>query len=320
MMTRAGRVGPLVALGLVLALGLSGCGDEAETSDDGVVVVATTTILGDIASNVVGDAGTVSVVMPLGADPHDFRASSQQVATMQGADLVVSNGLDLEEGLLDVLASLEADGVTVFHAADAVDALEGGHGEDDHEGDEGHEGEEGHEHEGLDPHIWMDPTRMAAVVTALGAELDAAHPGLGFAERAEAYATELEALADEIDLQLASIANRHLVTNHDSLSYFADRFDFVVVATVIPGQSTQGEASSSDLATLVETIEDEGVTAIFADNTDTTALAEAVAAEIGSAVAVVELFTGSLGDDDSGASTYIDMMRTNASRIAEALG
>lgn len=119
---------------------------------------------------------------------------------------------------------------------------------------------------------------------------------------------------------MAGIENRHLVTNHSALTYFADRFGFVVVATVIPGLSTQGDASSADLAELVEIIEDEGVVAIFADNTDPSALAAAVAAEVGFEVTVVKLFTGSLGDAGSGAATYIEMMQTNARLIADALG
>lgn len=313
----------LLTAALALSLVVAACGDDTDAGGEGVVVAATTTILGDIASNVVGDAGVVEVIMPIGADPHDFQASSRQVATMEGADLVVANGLDLEEGLLDVLASLEADGVPIFHGADVVDTIEGGHDHDDHEGDEGHddhEGEEGPESEDLDPHIWMDPIRMAAVARALGVELESANPGLGFVERAEAYATDLEDLATEIDGQLAGIENRHLVTNHSALTYFADRFGFVVVATVIPGLSTQGDASSADLAELVEIIEDEGVVAIFADNTDPSALAAAVAAEVGFEVTVVKLFTGSLGDAGSGAATYIEMMQTNARLIADALG
>jgi zinc/manganese transport system substrate-binding protein len=112
---------------------------------------------------------------------------------------------------------------------------------------------------------------------------------------------------------------RILVTNHDSLGYFADRYGFEVVATVIPGGSTLGEPSSAELAELVALIGETGVPAIFAENVEPSTLAEAVAAEAGSGVAVVELYTDSLGEAGSGADTLIGMLLTNAERIAGAM-
>jgi zinc/manganese transport system substrate-binding protein len=115
------------------------------------------------------------------------------------------------------------------------------------------------------------------------------------------------------------VDRRVLVTNHDALGYFADRYGFEVVGTVIPGISTQAAADAADFAALATTVRDRGVPAIFAETTSSTALADALAAEVGRDVAVVTLYTGSLGPPDSGADTYVGMLETDAHRIADAL-
>ena len=139
--------------------------------------------------------------------------------------------------------------------------------------------------------------------------------------RAEAYAATLTELDAEIQDILAPIPheNRVLITNHDSLGYFADRYEFEVIGVVIPGGSTLADPSSAELAALVEEIVEEGVKVIFAETIDSTALAEAVAAEAGTDVAVVTLHTGSLGEPGTETDNIVGMLRSNALRIAEAL-
>jgi zinc/manganese transport system substrate-binding protein len=121
-------------------------------------------------------------------------------------------------------------------------------------------------------------------------------------------------------LDVVPAERRVLVTNHDALGYFADRYGFEVLGTVIPGGATLADPSSADLAELVATIQREEVPAIFAETIEPSVLAETVAAEVGDQVRVVELFTGSLGEEGSGAETLIDALIINARRIAEALG
>ena len=111
-----------------------------------------------------------------------------------------------------------------------------------------------------------------------------------------------------------------MVTNHEAFGYFADRYGFEIIGVVIPGGSTLAEPSSAELADLVEVMEQSGTGAIFAETTQPTTLAEAVAAELGGEVEVVELFTESLGGPGSGADTLQEMLVTNAGRISEALG
>ena len=291
---------------VALLLTMSAC-SGAKSGAEGLRIVATTTILGDVVTRVTGGRAVVDVLLPIGADPHEFRASSRQITELGRADLVVANGLGLEEGLDDVLSSLEADGTLVLRVADHLDPIPFGSGTGGGEPDD------------LDPHVWMDPGRMAIAARLISAELEILDPDGPWPANADAYIAALESLDVEIERTLAGVTSRVLVTNHDSLAYFADGYGFEVAGVVIPGGSTLAAPSSAELAELVSTIERLGVSAIFTESTESAVLVDAVAAEVGAAVAVVRLFVGSLGGPGSGAETYIDMMRTDAALIAEAL-
>lgn len=319
------------ALLLAASLAVAACGTGGTTDPDAgagpPLVVVTTTILGDVVANVAGDDATVEVLMPLGADPHEFEASAQQAALLRDADLVVANGLGLEEGLLDTLEAAEADGVRVFEIGPLLDPLPYAgpdvHDEDEEtaEGDDHEEGTD-HAHEnGLDAHVWMDPVRMARAVDLVAVELDQVAGG-DVLPRAAAYRAELEALHEEIESMIDTIppGDRTLVTNHFALGYYADRYGLEMLGTVIPAASTQAETSAAEFAGLVDLIRREGVPAIFASTTEPTALAESIAAEVGREVRVIELYTGSLGEDGSGAETYVGMMRVSTERIVAGLG
>lgn len=283
----------------VLIGAVAGCGGS-EAGDGRAEVVVTTTILGDVVRAVAGDAVAVDVVLPLGADPHDFAASARQAEAMASADLLVVNGGDFEHGLDDVIESAADGGTPVFTFLDHARPLEDG-----------------------DPHFWTDPTRMADAVDALVpelAELDGVD-GEALEARAAEYLEQLDALDAEVEALLADVPDerRVLVTNHEVLGYFADRYDLEVVGAVIPSLTTSAAPSASDVDELAELIRDEGVPAIFAETTQSTDLAEALAEAVGRDVAVVELFSESLGEEGSGAETYLGLVRTDASRIARAL-
>lgn len=298
-------------------IALASCSSSGSGQSEGVgtggpgggpLVVATTTILGDVVEHVVGGDGVVEVLVPTGVDPHDYQASSRQVAMLQDADLVVANGLGLEEGLEDVLETAAADGANVIELAPRLDPIPFAAEHDS--GDAS-----------TDPHVWMDPVRMADAALLVAVELGAIDESADWSGRAATYADELAAAHREIEATLGAIPpeRRKLVTNHDSLGYFADRYGFDVVGVVIPGGTTLAEPSSAELARLVADIERSGAPAIFAETTDSSVLAEAVAAEISRPVAVVELYTGSLGEPGSGAETLIGMLKLDAARIAAAL-
>ena len=331
---------------LLLVVGLTGVllaacgGDDASVGSDGSAdgerptVVVTTNILGDVVEQVAGEQVDVVTIMPVGADPHTFQASAQQAAQMRDADVLVVNGAGFEEGLLDVIDAAVDDGAMTFEAMSAVEPLEFGAAAHDHEdeehsdeehSDEEHSDEDGHEHqhEGDDPHFFTDPVRMWAVVDAMADFFAENVEGIdteALQASADDYVAELEALDADLTELVGEISEdrRILVTNHEVFGYFGDRYGFEIVGTVIPSGSTGDGASAGALAELAEVIEQEGVAAVFADTSSSNDLADTLAEEAGD-VEVVELFSESLGEPDSGGGTYIEMVRTNVQRIVDGL-
>lgn len=295
-----------------------GAGDDGST-DGSPVVLATTSIWADVTSNVACGELDVATLIPAGTDAHEFEPSVQQADELRDADLVVANGLGLEEGLLDSLAAAGDDGVRVLEVAPELDPIEGGHdhGHDEEHADDEHADEDLAEGE-LDPHVWMDPDRVAAAVPLIATALERldALPvdGDELQACAEECTAELEALSAEMDEQLSSLPDerRRLVTNHEALGYLDDRFDVEVIGTVIPSTSSLGEASVRDLDELAAEMQEQGVTRIFGEVTGSDDVADALAQRVGDDVEVVALFTESLGEDGSGANSYVEMMRSNA--------
>lgn len=299
--TRLGTVPVLAAIVLLGACGGAGgdgVTDEADTGET-PVVIATTSIWADIVSHVACDASaSVSSIIPAGIDAHAFEPSLQDRATLGKASLVLSNGLSLEEGLLDTLEAVASDGVTVIAASDSIDTI-------DH-----------------DPHVWQDPTRVASFVPVLEDALVRAGVDADQAASCTAgYLADLDALDVEVAALLADVepSRRVLVTNHDSLRYFADRYGLTVLGAVIPSASTLGETNPADLEVLATAIADHDVATIFAEEQHSRADVDALAQRVGD-VDVVTLFTDALGPPGSGADTYVGLIRTNAELIAAGIG
>lgn len=295
-----------VAAVAAAALALSGCGAAPATTGPSVVV--TTNILGDVVTELVGDQLEVMVLMPAGGDPHSFEISAQQAAHLRSADLLVSNGLGLEEGIAAHVRAAENDGVAHLSVGERADPLTY-----DYEGSAGLP----------DPHFWTDPDRMITVVDALEDDLRTI-PAIDIAElgeRADAYRAQLETLSADMDAAFAAIpaSARALITNHHVFGYLADRFDFEVIGAIIPSGTTLAAPSASDLASLAGAIRRTGVTAIFADSSQPDRLARVVAEETGLDIAVVPLYTESLSEPGGDADTYLRMMRTNTDRIVAGL-
>lgn len=262
-------------------------------------MVATTTILGDVAASIVGDHADVTVLMPVGADPHEYQPSSKQVSQMAKASLVVANGLGLEEGLAPALESVASDGANVLYVGGGAAC------EDD----------------SCDPHLWLDPVEMQIATEAIAAALSRVDNTVEWNRRSDVYRASLDGLiaSMEAEFDVVPAAQRLLVTNHDSLRYLADRFDFEIVGSVIPGGATLAEPSSSHLAELVGLMNRAGIGVIFSETTEASVLAEAVASGVDDHVEIVDLYVGSLGPPDSAAATYVGMMLENARLMASSL-
>ena len=206
------------------------------------------------------------------------------------------------------------------------------HDGDDHDEDEHHEGDEhdmdehdehaGHHHGEFDPHVWMDPTLVAGWAVEIAevlAEVDPAHAA-EYAGRSSELVAELDKLDEWIMAQVEGVPRhrRMIVTDHDVMAYFVQRYGFELLDSVVPSVSTVAEPSARHLAELRELIAEHAVPAIFVGTTVNPQVAEAIAADLG--IVVVPIYTGSLSEAGGPADTYDRFMRTNVERIVTALG
>lgn len=273
-------------------------------------VVATTSIVGDLVSNVGGDLIELTTLVPLGSDPHTFSPTPQDVASVADAHVVFANGLGLEEFLQPLIENAGGDAVVVPVSA-AVETIEFG----------GTEEEARHAHGSDDPHVWTTPANAVVMVQAIEealSTLDPAHAD-SYKASAEAYAAELNALDSWVMAQIQSIPaeNRKMVTDHDSFRYYADRYGLELIGAIIPSYSSNAEPSAQELAELQDAINQTEVNAVFVGTSVNPVLAERIAEDTG--VQLAPLYTGSLGEPGSGAETYVDYIRYDTQIIVDAL-
>ncbi|MFW6313518.1 MAG: metal ABC transporter substrate-binding protein [Spirochaetota bacterium] len=279
-----------------------------------LIIVGTTTILGDVLANVAGDDADVTVLMPVGQNPHSFEPTPSTLRTLERADIVFVNGFGLEEALLGELDEVARGYVVPVSAG--IEPLE--HDDDDHGHDHGHE-------EG-DSHVWMDPNNVMIWVENMMNVLASADPANAEAYRARgsAYLEELSELDREIRNRIESLTPEHrkLVLDHESLSYFADEYGLRTVGTIVPGTSDRAEPSAQDVARLVDVIREENVGAIFVGRTASRGLrrlADTIADEVGHEVAIVPTLSGSLADRGKPGDTYLGFVRYNVDQIMTGL-
>lgn len=304
-----------VVLGL-LAVGLAtaGCVGTVERpaepaageARDRIRVVATMSILGDLARDVGGDHVEVTTLVPIGGDPHLFEPPPSAAAAIEDADVVLANGLGLEPWF-DALSARAGDRVTAVAESAAHQAPRAG---DDAPGG------------ALDPHLWMVPPIVADhYVPAIRDALVAARPQAADDLRAAAdrLADRLAALDAELADELERIPpqRRRLVTSHDAYAAFGEHYGFEIVGSVF-GVSTEREPSAAEVAELIDRVRDAQVPTVFVETTIDPALIERVARDAG--VAVGEpLYGDSLGPPGSDAASYAGMLRTNVATLVAGL-
>ncbi len=284
-------------------------------------VVATTSIIGDVVAQVGGEAIHLTTLMGPGQDPHSYQPGARQLTAVANADVIFVNGWGLEEALLRNLESISDKAIFVPISANIQPLAFGADTHDEEKADE-----EGHLHEGADPHVWQAVPNVMQWVNNVQQTLSALDPAntAVYEQNATAYLAalaELEAYA-QVELGKIPAENRVLITNHDALAYFAHAYDFEILGTVIPGASTLAESSATSLAALVQLMTEHGICTVFAENTSSTTLATAVAAELdscGESIQVSQLYTDALGPAGSGADGYIGMFRANVDAIVAGL-
>jgi ABC-type Zn uptake system ZnuABC Zn-binding protein ZnuA len=281
------------------ALGLSACGDDdSGAGGQELIVVATTTQVGDLARNVGGRRVKVEQILSSGADPHDYEPRPSDAAALADAPLVFKSGGELDEWLDGLIDSAGSDSAVV----DLLASVEAKRADD--------------------PHWWQNPRNAVAAVAAIRDALSEADPEGReiYRANAAAYTEGLERLDEQIAacIERVPAAQRKIVTTHDALGYYADRYGIDVIGSVIPSLSTQAQPSAGDIDRLVRQIEDENVEAVFPESGISDRLEQALSREAGAEVGA-PLWADTLGEEGGPAGTYLGAMAANTEALVDGM-
>ena len=293
---------------IIITVLLTGCQPQKTDTDHLKKIVVTYSVLGSLVNELVGDRAEVIISVPNGQDPHEWQPSAKDIENINNASLVVCNGLGLENGLTKTLEAALKKGVPIFTAADYITVRHVGAEEGIPSGDPDQA------IGAADPHFWMDPISMQKVVAALATQLKTVL-NIDAETDSQKIQAELGALDKEIRQILSPIPenSRKLVTGHESLGYFAARYNFRLIGAIVPSISSQAGVSAADMAALKILIQKYQVKAIFTELGTSPAAAEAIGKETG--VKVVELSTHKLPPDNK----YETFLTDLAHDIVEAL-
>ena len=287
----------------LFALVFTGCSPASSSPTADSAILTSTTFLADIARNVTGDRTTVESLLPIGTDPHSYQPTPHDTAKIADSKLLIINGAKYEHFLETLLENAGGERKVIEASAGVSPRTDAGS-----------------EH-GVDPHMWLDPNNVILYVENIRKGLTDYDPegAAIYQSNADAYIAELKDLDAWIVEQVSQIPKerRLLVTNHEALGYFADRYGFTIAGTVIESFSSGASPSAGQMAGLIDQINSSGAPAIFLDAADNDMLAKQIADETGVRV-VTDLHLESL-TDSAPAGTYIDMMKYNVTLIVNAL-
>ena len=289
-----------LAIGFIVVGGM-----PASAQDDRVNAVVTIGMIADVIGNVGGSCVDVTAIMGPGVDPHLYEASASDVRRFQYADVIFYSGYSLEGQLGAVLERFGEQKPAIAVAPSSIDPSNLITVQDIY---------------GIDPHLWMDVSLWSRIAPTIAGTLGELKPDCAdqFDANAAAYGTQLSALHDWVGDAVASIPEQHraLVTAHDAFQYFGRAYGLTFLSP--QGLSTEAEVSAQDVARLIERIRDEDISAVFVENITDSRLLEQIANETGATIGGT-LYPGALSEEDGPAPTYLDMMRHNATTLAQAL-
>jgi zinc/manganese transport system substrate-binding protein len=292
----------VLLIAVALAGGVAACGSDEDANASGAPsVVASTTVVADLARNVAGDRADVTGILAANSDPHDYEPKPSDAEALTEADLVVVSGGDLDLWMGDLIDS-SGTNAPVVTLIDSVETIPGD--------------------EETDPHWWQDPGNAVRAVDTIRDQLIAVDPdgGDAYERNAREYAAEIERLDGQVAdcWDRVPIAERKLVTSHDALGYYARRYGLEVVGATLPALTTQAQPSAGETAQLVDVIRSEHVKAVFPEVGVSTELEHAVADETGAEIGG-ELYADALGPDGSAGATYLGAVAANTGALVDGL-
>lgn len=289
----------VLILSAVVVLGflfiLSGCSSKNDfevIESDKLKIVTTFTPLYSHAARIVGDRALLTNILPENVGPHDYSFTPSNVKIVSEADVIIQNGLDLENWLSSLIEQANAEGILVIDSSNNIDVISSGE-------------------LGKDPHIWLSPKQAILQVQNISSALITKDPLNEKIYRAntETYLAELELLDQKITSQIDAAKEKKFVAFHDSFSYFARDYglDQIAVIEEIPGE----QPSAKFIAELGQIIKDNNLKVIYSEKQFSNKLAERLAADLEIEVVPLDtLETGALS-----AETYLKAMEENLNTL-----
>ena len=303
----------------------------ASWAEEPLPVVATFSILGDMVERIGGEHIALTTLVGPDGDAHVYQPTPKVARSVAEADVLFLNGLEFE-GWLERLAEAASFGGAMVVATKGVvpiafddhddhDEHDDHDDHDEHDEHEDHDDHAGHDHGAFDPHAWQSLENAVIYANNIAAGLAQADPenaGDYYANHA-AFITEVETLRADIGAMMKSLPadKRTVVTPHDAFGYFAATYDLTFVAP--QGMSTDSEVSAADVAALITQIREESISAVFIESITDNRMMQQIANETGATIGGT-LYSDALSAQSGPASTYLDMMRHNATTLFDALG
>lgn len=311
----------IVAVAVTVALFLSGCGKQADstaTAGSGLKVVTTMYPVYEFAKQVAGDKAEVSMLIPPGAEPHDWEPSPKDLARIKTAKLFLyqSAGVEPVDKLLkpDVLGDAKA-----VEVSRGIPLIEGPAEEEEADGQEAEHADKDAHHEHMDVHVWLDPVAAQQEVDTVVQALSEADPQnkAYYEQNGEKFKAELQALDQEYRTTLANVSSRDIVTSHAAFGYLAKRYNLQQVA--IMGLSPDSEPTPEKMANVVQFCREHNVKYIFFETIVSPKLAQTISKETGAGLLVLNPVE-SLGEDElKQGKNYLTVMRENLVNLKKAL-
>ncbi|KUP23455.1 metal ABC transporter substrate-binding protein [Paenibacillus sp. DMB5] len=299
----------------------------------------------EFTRHIAGDLADVELLVPAGVEPHDWEPTSQDMARITDADMLIYNGAGMESWTAQVLDSASGSKLIAVEASKGLEIMESAEGEEgghahehaeeahstedhDHEhAEEAHgtvdhdhaEAGHTHDHGGLDPHVWLAPSLAIKEVRTIEAALTSAAPAhaAAFKANADSYIAELEQLDKDFKEGLAGTKRKDFITQHAAFGYLAKEYGLTQVP--IAGLSPEQEPSAAQMAEIVEFAKANDVKTIFFETLVSSSVAETIAQEIGAKTAVLNPIEGLTDEERSSNMNYISVMRQNLEALKIAL-
>lgn len=299
-----------LAFTAALSIGLVGCSAESSqettsttASDKDLPVVLTTfTVIQDIAANVAGEHLKVESITKPGAEIHGYEPTPGDIARAADADLILDNGMNLENWFAQFVADLDVPHAVVSEGVDPIDIAE-----------DAYAGKP-------NPHAWMSPVNVQKYVDNIVKAFSEIAPehAEDFKANGEKYKNELQGVQDELETKLAEVPDnqRALVTCEGAFSYLAR--DAKLTERYIWPVNAEQEATPQQIAGAIEFVKENDVPAVFCESTVSNApmmqVVEATGAQFGGT-----LYVDSLSEENGPVPTYLDLIRHDTNTIIEGL-